>query len=114
MDSDSEMRYEKYEATVSSEILDLGQTRVNGSGWGWESLEINTTGTEARHIHSISELNDSRLEPFDYPFQGRFPMEVGNKVSACKSAIVDESAVPASLYCASSASPNVLCEGEKE
>ena len=25
VDSDSEMRYEKYEATVSSEILDLGQ-----------------------------------------------------------------------------------------
>lgn len=40
MDSDSEMRYEKYEATVSSEILDLGQTGVNGSGWGWERLEI--------------------------------------------------------------------------
>ena len=34
VDSDSEMRYEKYEATVSSEILDLGQTGVNGSGWG--------------------------------------------------------------------------------
>ena len=33
VDSDSEMRYEKYEATVSSEILDLGQTGVNGSGW---------------------------------------------------------------------------------
>ena len=30
VDSDSEMRYEKYEATVSSEILDLGQTGVNG------------------------------------------------------------------------------------
>ena len=28
VDSDSEMRYEKYEATVSSEILDLGQTGV--------------------------------------------------------------------------------------
>ena len=40
VDSDSEMRYEKYEATVSSEILDLGQTGVNGSGWGWERLEI--------------------------------------------------------------------------
>ncbi len=40
MDSDSEMRYDKYEATVSSEILDLGQTGVNGSGWGWERLEI--------------------------------------------------------------------------
>ena len=38
VDSDSEMRYEKYEATVSSEILDLGQTGVNGSGW--ERLEI--------------------------------------------------------------------------
>ena len=35
VDSDSEMRYEKYEATVSSEILDLGQTGVNGSG-GWK------------------------------------------------------------------------------
>ena len=33
VDSDSEMRYEKYEATVSSEILDLGQTGVNGGGW---------------------------------------------------------------------------------
>ena len=29
VDSDSEMRYEKYEATVSSEILDLGQAGVN-------------------------------------------------------------------------------------
>ena len=80
VDSDSEMRYEKYEATVSSEILDLGQTGVNGSGWGWERLEIKNTGTEAWHIKSISELNDFTLEPFDYPFQGRFPMEVGNKV----------------------------------
>ena len=33
VDSDSEMRYEKYEATVSSEILDLGQAGVNGGGW---------------------------------------------------------------------------------
>ena len=53
VDSDSEMRYEKYEATVSSEILDLGQTGVNGSGWGWERLEIKNTGTEAWHIKSI-------------------------------------------------------------
>ena len=38
VDSDSEMRYEKYEATVSSEILDLGQTGVNGGRL--ERLEI--------------------------------------------------------------------------
>ena len=89
VDSDSEMRYEKYEATVSSEILDLGQTGVNGSGWGWERLEIKNTGTEAWHIKSISELNDFTLEPFDYPFQGRFPMEVGNKVKPGEAVAVD-------------------------
>lgn len=42
-DSDSEMRYEEYEATVSNEILDLGQTGVNGSGWKWERIEIKNT-----------------------------------------------------------------------
>ena len=62
VDSDSEMRYEKYEATVSSEILDLGQTGVNGSGWGWERLEIKNTGTEAWHIKSISELNGRLID----------------------------------------------------
>ena len=87
VDSDSEMRYEKYEATVSSEILDLGQTGVNGGGW--ERLEIKNTGTEAWHIKSISELNDFTLEPFDYPFQGRFPMEVGNKVKPGEAVAVD-------------------------
>ena len=56
----------------TSEILDLGQTGVNGSGWGWERLEIKNTGTEAWHIKSISELNDFTLEPFDYPFQEGF------------------------------------------
>ena len=87
VDSDSEMRYDKYEATVSSEILDLGQTGVNGGGW--ERLEIKNTGTEAWHIKSISELNDFTLEPFDYPFQGRFPMEVGNKVKPGEAVAVD-------------------------
>lgn len=43
VDSDSEMRYEEYEATVSNEILDLGQTGVNGSGWKWERIEIKNT-----------------------------------------------------------------------
>lgn len=54
------MRYEEYEATVSNEILDLGQTEVNGGGW--ERIEIKNTGTESWHIKSISELNDFRLE----------------------------------------------------
>ena len=100
VDSDSEMRYEKYEATVSSEILDLGQTGVNGSGWGWERLEIKNTGTEAWHIKSISELNDFTLEPFDYPFQGRFPMEVGNKVKPGE-------AVAADIYVKKNLSPGI-------
>ncbi len=101
VDSDSEMRYEKYEATVSSEILDLGQTGVNGSGWGWERLEIKNTGTEAWHIKSISELNDFTLEPFDYPFQGRFPMEVGNKVKPGE-------AVAADIYVKKNLSPEFM------
>ena len=100
VDSDSEMRYDKYEATVSSEILDLGQTGVNGSGWGWERLEIKNTGTEAWHIKSISELNDFTLEPFDYPFQGRFPMEVGNKVKPGE-------AVAADIYVKKNLSPGI-------
>ena len=100
VDSDSEMRYEKYESTVTSEILDLGQTGVNGSGWGWERLEIKNTGTEAWHIKSISELNDFTLEPFDYPFQGRFPMEVGNKVKPGE-------AVAADIYVKKNLSPGI-------
>ena len=40
VDSDSEMRYEKYEATVSSEILDLGQTGVNGSGCDFSQILV--------------------------------------------------------------------------
>ncbi|RGW11922.1 hypothetical protein DWX46_20045, partial [Ruminococcus sp. AF19-29] len=87
-------------ATVSSEILDLGQTGVNGSGWGWERLEIKNTGTEAWHIKSISELNDFTLEPFDYPFQGRFPMEVGNKVKPGE-------AVAADIYVKKNLSPGI-------
>ena len=82
VDSDSEMRYEKYEATVSSEILDLGQTGVNGGGW--ERLEIKNTGTESWQIKSISELNDFRLEHLEHPllYEGRLPMKVGNKVKS--------------------------------
>ena len=89
VDSDSEMRYEKYEATVSSEILDLGQTGVNGGGW--ERLEIKNTGTESWQIKSISELNDFRLEHLEHPllYEGRLPMKVGNKVKPGEAVAVD-------------------------
>ena len=89
VDSDSEMRYEKYEATVSSEILDLGQTGVNGGGW--ERLEIKNTGTESWQIKSISELNDFRLEHLENPllYEGRLPMKVGNKVKPGEAVAVD-------------------------
>ena len=81
VDSDSEMRYEKYEATVSSEILDLGQAGVNGGGW--ERLEIKNTGTESWQIKSISELNDFRLEHLEHPllYEGRLPMKLGIRLS---------------------------------
>ena len=83
------MRYEKYEATVSSEILDLGQTGVNGGGW--ERLEIKNTGTESWQIKSISELNDFRLEHLEHPllYEGRLPMKVGNKVKPGEAVAVD-------------------------
>ena len=89
VDSDSEMRYEKYEATVSSEILDLGQTGVNGGGW--ERLEIKNTGTESWQIKSISELNDFRLEHLEHAllYEGRLPMKVGNKVKPGEAVAVD-------------------------
>ena len=89
VDSDSEMRYEKYEATVSSEILDLGQAGVNGGGW--ERLEIKNTGTESWQIKSISELNDFRLEHLEHPllYEGRLPMKVGNKVKPGEAVAVD-------------------------
>ena len=81
VDSDSEMRYEKYEATVSSEILDLGQTGVNGGGW--EKAGDKNTGTESWHIKSISELNDFRLEHFDYPllYEEDFQWKLGIRLS---------------------------------
>ena len=90
----------KYEATVSSEILDLGQAGVNGGGW--ERLEIKNTGTESWQIKSISELNDFRLEHLEHPllYEGRLPMKVGNKVKPGE-------AVAADIYVKKNLSPGI-------
>ncbi len=71
-------------------LLDLGQTGVNGGGWGWERLEIKNTGTESWHIKSISELNDFTLEHLIIRFiwEG-FQWKVGNKVKPGEAVAVD-------------------------